>query len=263
LKSKDNKATKEAGLAMMQKFQATQPTRQQISPQYQAMAQLIKDKVLPGAEARMKEQAELVKVFTEAEQKGYDRESKEKIAQKLAESKDKATQATILRQTLSNTGKLGAAQIMAKASNFRATTMANAMMQDTQWRMAGAVLKQRTLGTKQSQLFNNLSKEHQRITDEIKDAEKQLGGLGWGEGIKEIIGMSKKTGQIQQKLQDLRQQQQMIIQKMGQLNLGDSSGGAAAEPDAATSGQGGSASDFDRFFEHLIEGDDEDSGSSQ
>lgn len=54
LKSKDAKAKQEAGMKMMQKFMSTQPVRQQLSPQYQMMAQLIKDKILPSADVREK-----------------------------------------------------------------------------------------------------------------------------------------------------------------------------------------------------------------
>jgi hypothetical protein len=262
IKNKDSAAQKAAGLEMMKKFQATQPTRQQISPQYQAMAQLIKDKVIPEANERLKQQTELIKNVNDVQQKYSAQESRERLGKMLADSKDKASQAMILKQVLANQGRLGAAGVMAEASKYRADRMAYAMMQDTQWRMAGEVLKSRASGKGASQAFNNLSKEHQRITDEIKDAQKQLAGVTLTDKASDLYHGVSRTKDIQAKLDDLRQRQQMIIQKMGQLNFGADSGGADGSKPTITDQDSGFA-EFDRFFESLTtEQDSSDSDSN-
>lgn len=263
IKSKNDKAKKEAGLQMMEKFAKTQPMRQQISPQYQAMAQLIKDKVLPEANKQMEQQTEVAKELIKAQQKGYDNESREKIADLYAQVKDRATQAMIQKQLYANIGRMGAAEIMASASIKRASIMANAAQQDTQWRMAGEILKKQAdaKGSKaQNALFNNLSKEHQRITDEIKDAQKQLGALGTDTHWYQLPSTNKKIQDIQTKLNDLRQEQQTIIQKMGQLNFGGAN--VTGTPTTRPTDQDSGFAEFDRFFEQLVtepDASDEDS----
>lgn len=249
IKNKDSAATKQAGLEMMKKFQATQPQRQQISPQYQAMAQLIKDKVIPEANARIREQTELIKNANDVMQKYSAQESRERLGKMLADAKDRATQATILKQVLANQGRMGAAEVMAKASNFRAQTMANAMMQDTQWRMAGEILKSRASGKGQSQLFNQLDKEFKDITKDVGETHKKLNDLSKWENIKDMFGNSKQTNNLQQHLYELEQRKQMVLQKMGQLNLGDASGGTDTKPGATEQDSG--FTEFDRFFEQL------------
>lgn len=256
IKNKDQAAQKAAGLEIMKKFQATQPTRQQISPQYQAMAQLIKDKVIPDANKRLEEQVNLTKNVNDVMQKYSAQESRERLGKMLADAKDRATQATILKQVLANGGRLAAAEVMAKASNFRASTMANAMMQDTQWRMAGEILKTKASGKATSQLFNNLNKEYERVLNDIKLTKTEIDKLGTWENVKDMVGKSKKTGDLNNHLSDLKQQQQMILQKMGQLNFGDTSGGTDATKPGSTDESTGFA-EFDRFFESLAtESDD-------
>jgi hypothetical protein len=259
LKNKDAQAKKDAALAMADKFMKTQPTRQQISPQYQALAQLIKDKIIPEANERAKQQTEFVKVLSEAEQKGFDRESKEKIAQIVAGVKDRETEMKYFQAVNQQLGRQGVAEIMARASNYRARTMADAMIQSSQWRMAGSILARKEGAKGQSQLFNNLSKEHQRISDKIKDDQKQLQALGTADSIKDWMGQSKKANAIKQDLDDLRQQQELLLNRMNRLSMGEPLASGTPEPGAAASGQDSGFADFDRFFESQL---DEDSGSN-
>lgn len=257
IRNKDQAAKKEAGLKMMEKFQKTQPVRQQLSPQYLAMAQLIKDKVLPEANKQLEYRQEVLKQLGEATRKQWDVESKEKIAGLMVGAKDRQTQGMILSHVLQEQGRVGAAEIMARASRYRADKMSEAMMQDTQWRMAGEVLKARegASGAKaQSQLFNNLSKEHQRITDEIKDAQNVLKGLGTtDEHWYQKPSTNQKVKDTQSKLDSLRQQQQTIIQKMGQLNFGGGTGATGSQSSSGVTEQDSGFAEFDRFFESLLE----------
>ena len=259
IKNKNSAAQKEAGLKMMEKFIGTQPIRQQMSPQYAAYAQAVKDKTIADANEQMRSNADMTKAISEAEQKGYDRESKEAIAQLMAGSKDFATQAGFFRTLLTNTSRENVAEIMSKAIKYRTDTQAKTALETTQWRVAGDVLRaQATVerGKQQSKLFDQVNKEYQRINDEIKRSRKDLENLGTGSTMSDWVGMSKKANNIRKNIENLQNQQKTLLNKMNQMNLGAPIGGTDSTDSGtglgtADTGEDKSDSDFDRFFENV------------
>lgn len=249
-----------------QKFQNSMPVQQGMNPQLAAVAQLIKAKILPEANEQVKAQTESMKQVSETLRAGFNAESKEKIAGMLVDSKDRATNSAILRTIMQEHGRLGAAEILGRAQVQRANIMAGAMRDSAQWKLAGSFLHDFNKAGKsagQVQLFNNLSKEHQRVSDEIKDAEKELNGLSesW-QGLRGVMGATNKTHEIKDKLDKLRKQQDMIIKQMGNLtdtpteetNDNNSSNGR----ESVTDNSGDSS--FDSFFSGLLSGDEDTSG---
>lgn len=256
IRNKDKAAQKEAGLKMMEKFQKTQPVRQGINPQYQAMAQLIKDKILPDANKQLEYQQEVMKQLGEATRKQWDIESKQNIAKLLVDAKDRQTQASILGHIYQEQGRLGAAEMMLRGQIYRTNTMANAMIQSTEWRVAGELLKTKAAaqGTKaQSQLFNDLSKEHQRISDELKDAEKSLTALGNEPHWYNLSNTNKKIKDTTDKIDLLRQQQEKLKNKMGQIVGGGTNPTPEFSP--GSTNEDTNFGEFDKFFESLTTDD--------
>src|SRR6185312_1978077 len=77
---------------MAQRMMATMPQRAQLSPEIQAQMQAVKAGLLPSANAQLVAEASFAKTISEAQQKGFDRESKEHIAQMLGDVRDRATE---------------------------------------------------------------------------------------------------------------------------------------------------------------------------
>lgn len=266
LKNKDKEATKKAGLAMMDKFIATQPMRQQVSPQYAAYAQMVKDKTLADAAQQLTFNQELNKTFTEAREKGYDRESKERIASALVDAKDRATRASILNTVYKEQGRMGVADVMTRAEIQRVQIQAGATLGSAQWRAAGEILaaQERVKGVAaQSKIVENLNKEVSRIDDAIKMKQKELKDLGEGDLV-HMPGTYKKIDKIKGDINQLQKDQKRVLEQMKQFNIGGFSGGTTDESGTGTTEEDTSPSNFDKWFERELQNllGSEDSGGA-
>lgn len=135
-KFNQDKASGQASLSpIAQKLMQSMPQRQQVNPQLQAEAQLIKDKVLPDANAQLKAQTAGQLILTNAISKQFDRDSREKVAQLLADTRDKASQNAILRSAAQNTSRENVAQMVADSVKMRVDKHYDEVMNNPRWQL--------------------------------------------------------------------------------------------------------------------------------
>lgn len=153
---------------LAQKLMGMMPQRLQIDPRLAAAMEATKAGVLPSAAEQLKAQTEITKIFTAAQEKGFDRESRENIAKTLAESKDRATQGMITRTIMQELGRQGAAGILAQASKYRADKAYDAVMNNPRWQLMRDRLGKDT-EDKSLNAFSNAIDKQMKALEKNKD----------------------------------------------------------------------------------------------
>ena len=255
IKNKDKAGQQAAGGAMANKFQGQFPSTQQMSPQMQAQAAMIKMGLRPTVGEELKAQVEMVKTIQTANDKMWDRESRERITQMLVKERSKEKQSDIIKATMQIAGRNETAKLLAGSQIKRAQIMANAQMEDTKWRMAGSIIKG-DLNNKESAA---MYKQYNMLDKQGKELTKKLDGLSdtW-EDMKGMMGSLNQTKELTNQLRAVEQQKIAIINRTNK-SLGVSDGGDSTNTGAGGTGtgQGSSGEDegskwTDKFFENAI-----------
>jgi hypothetical protein len=243
IKNKDKEGQQKAGAAMMQRFQNQFPSTQQISPQAQVQMALTKAGIVPKAGEQLTSQTDMLKNIINYSKELDTNASREKIAQMLVDQKDRGLSNDLIKISMQVNGRQQTAGIIATAAVKRAQIMASASMTDTQWRMAGGILEKELQTNTNNKQVGQLKGEYDTVNKELKNLQIDINNLSWTDRK----GINDKTQQIQQ----LRQRQGRIVQKLDSLGYAGS-GNTDIGP-GSTSGQQNEGSDsFDRIFEELL-----------
>lgn len=184
------------------------PQRMQADPRLQALMAATKAGVLPTANAQLQANTEIGKALMTAQQKGYDRESKENIARLLADSRDKGTQAGILKTVVSTIGRQGAAEIIANASKYRADRMYDSVMNNPRWNAMKDKLKKDVDDKSLTAFSNAVDKQVDNLEKEKVDIDKELKGKAWYESSKELKDRQQK---LTESIEKARAKQNSIL----------------------------------------------------
>ncbi len=181
------------------------PQRMQTDPRLMQLIEATKAGVIPNANTQLKANVEIQKVLTQAQEKGFDRDSKEKIAQTLADSRDKAG---ILKQVMANIGRQGAAEVIANASKYRADKMYDAVIDNPKWSLMKDKLG-KDEGDKTLKAFSDaVDKQVKDLQKSKTDIDKELKGKSWYESSKDL---KTKQQQLTQDIQKAQEKQNAII----------------------------------------------------
>ena len=253
VKTKDKEGQANAGGAMANKFYQQFPSSQQVSPQMQAQAALIKMGVAPAAGEQLKAQTETLKEIVSYSKTLDTNASREKVAGMLVDAKTAQQKNDLIKMSMSVNGKQATAQILATAQVKRAQIMANASMEDTQWRMAGQLLINQLKSNSSNKTLSGLKSEYDTTQKELKDLSVEA------KAADEKWFNSANTKTINDRIQAARQRQGAIVKRMEQLNLmKDADAGAADNTGSGTvtgttsGGQDQESTNFDRLFEPLL-----------
>lgn len=180
------------------------PRRENINPSLAAQAELTKAGVIPTANSLvqkdtelLKVQGELTKTFAQIQQQGLNNESRQKITQMLVDSKDKATTASIIKQTYANLGRFEASKVIADATKYRADKYYQAVVDNPKWQLLKDQFSKKPGNNPVVQMYNMVDKQ-------VKDLGKQLDTFKKGKNP-DVQGIAKVTQQIEKtkRLQDL------------------------------------------------------------
>lgn len=249
----DTKAGKPSLSPVAQQLMGQMPQRVGVNPQLEAQASLVKGGVIPSANAQLTADVAVNKVMSDAQQKGYDRQSKEDIAHLLANTKDKAISASIQRANIAQVGRQGAAEIAAQAVRYRADMQYKGIMENPHWEM----LKQKAdKDDKSIQTIINMTDKQMKALEKSKgELDKEMKKEGWikthlwGSDVKDKLStVGKQIAAIQQ--------QQAVAIRMYELKTGNNLD--VQNPDNSSSNGGTSGGSDDNNFDPDVDLKDED-----
>lgn len=191
-----------------EKLMQQMPQRIGADPRLQAMMEAVKSGVLPKAGEQLQAQVELTKVLSNAQQKGYDRESKESIAKLLATTRDRGTQASLLRAAMQNIGRTGVAEIVANASRYRADKAYQSVIDNPHWKAMSERLKSSDQD-KSLKIFNeSIDKQLKALTKQKEDTDKLIQkDTSWFKD-KDLV---KRQTDLQKQIETLNKKQNDIV----------------------------------------------------
>jgi hypothetical protein len=263
LKSKDPAAANQAGDAMMQKFQGSFPSQQQISPQAQSASMAQKMGLSPTQEQMMRERLGAAKNITELQKNWDNIEAKKSLADTLAQVKDadslRRYQASIFKAVGEEKGK----QIMADASVKRANILVGGMLKKADTVAAADIL---TRGVKdvndknavknikdlQSSTKSQFDAYHKDLEDTQKDIAK-LEGVTWKspEEKTQLAALKAKVPELMAKEKQVEGSMALLKVKMDAIN--STNNGAAGAGDRSEPPKGnGETPNPDKWFEEFV-----------
>jgi hypothetical protein len=183
------------------------PQRMQTDPRLQALMEATKAGVVPTANAQLQANVEIQKVLSTAQQKGFDRESKENIAKVLSESRDRSTQAGILKTVISAIGRQGAAEVIANASKYRADKMYDSVMNNPKWDMMKKKLGGEVEDKSLKGFSDAIDKQMKSLQTDKKEVDAAIAKDKSWFGNKEL---TTRQQELNKKIDTLRQKQDAV-----------------------------------------------------
>lgn len=257
IQSKDKAAQAQAGTAMAQKFDQSFPKTQQMSPAMQTQAALVKLGIQPKAGEQLEAQTKMLEAVQRfATGQGHD-DARIALGKTLAETKDRQMANDLTKASMQINGRVATAQVLSEAALQRTKIMANTQMEDTKWRMAGSILAKREGTAANQKQMSALSTEYQRIQTELKNTQTAMDKQDYKWFNRDKIKANTD------RLDNLRKQQEQLLQKMNSLNFGESIAGLDSSTEGSGAGSGNKDSEstgFDKYFEGLLSESGDSSG---
>lgn len=266
---KNAKTPERQGLnSALEKFMKQVPQTLQPNPAYQAMAQAIKDKMIPSADTSAREMGATARNIRTIE-------GREKMVDAMAAAKDRATLASLIRQSMQNANHKEVAGMVVQGGIRKTQIAVNGMLTNTKWKMAGEFVKQMMKDSSgaEAREFKQMAGEVDDINKSLAEANKKLASLGGGlaqrweaakgnDAVGVITGDTKEARDLKAQVEVLEKRRAKVLQKLDEYNFGaattntDNSGataaGTAAEDKLVDSIIGESSADQQR----LIYGDE-------
>lgn len=205
----DKAAGKSAVNPMAERLMGQMPQRIQANPQIAAQASMVKAGLIPSANAQLTADVAINKQLSDAQQKGYDRASKEGIAQTLANTKDKSIAASIQRANIAAVGRQGAAEIAAKAVQHRADKQYDGVMNNPHWE----VLKQKAAADDKSiqSIISMTDKQMKALEVTKKELDKDMSKESWRKPWTWGSDTKQRLNDVGKHITAIQQQQEMAI----------------------------------------------------
>lgn len=185
---------------------------------------------VPGANPQLQIMQQLMKIMSPMMVAGVNAQSRENAANTMAVARVEAqkvmSEARSKDVTAQNEAKLKAANIMVKGRLDDTKKRIEGMLTNTKWKIAGEVLKKQTPNAGANQAVGNLAKEFNALEKQATDVVKEITSLT-AEDKDRFWFNQKNKGKIlemQQKANEIHQNQQRVLQQMQMLNLGATSG---------------------------------------
>lgn len=187
------------------------PQQAQADPRLAIMEQLTKSGVLPKGGEILKAQTDLAKIIEHAKTAGLNRENKLDLAKMLVDAKDRQTQAMVWRGMMQAASARDRAEIMAEAMKYRADKMYKGIIDNPHWKALQEHYK-----AQDAKGGDKTSKAIRLLMDGVNSQLKTLNSeIAAAKAAKD----TKKLGELQQKLQEVQNMQQLVITQAGQ-NIG-------------------------------------------
>lgn len=239
-----------------QKFQSQMPMTMGMNPALAAQAQLVKAGLLPKAGEQLQAQTEILKAVQTSIDKGFDRQSKEAIADKLATVKDMASLRQYYGTMARVMGQQNAAQVLSESRVKAASIHAHAITDSAQWHAAGQILS-RVAGSKAADSrVKQLGTEAKTLMDRIKNNQTAIDNMSKEMSSSPMQWMFKyrRSENLRQENELLKRQLDGVTNQMNLLNLGADleSGKSSNNQPSGTGTQDPGSSEFDSIFDSLL-----------
>lgn len=223
---KNAKTPERQGLnSALEKFMKQVPQTLQPNPAYQAMAQAIKDKMIPSADTSAREMGATARNIRTIE-------GREKMVDAMAAAKDRATLASLTKQAMQNRSRAEVAAMVTSASIRKTQIAVNGMLTNTKWKMAGDFAKQMMKDSSgaEAREFKQIAGEVDEINKSLAEANKKLASLSTTtgdlltKGPKAITDTWKQRAELSAQVDILQKRRDTVLKKLDEYNFGNATG---------------------------------------